>query len=245
MTIGADRSSSGVVVRVQDTGAGIAKEHLEHIFDRFMQVDSSITRSQGGLGLGLSIVRHIVEGHGGTVHAESGGSGQGATFTVKLPIPAVNTCPPADAKREGRQNLVESRQENERATKMANLAGVNILAVDDDADSLELVRMVLAAAGARVRTATNAHDAFELLEAAGPFDAIVSDVGMPEVDGYTFMRSLRSRAANAMPPAIALTAYARAEDAELARRAGYQHHLTKPVDERQLVETIRSAIDAN
>jgi PAS domain S-box-containing protein len=245
VTVLAERSPSGVVLRVRDTGVGLAPEHLEHIFDRFMQVDSTTTRSHGGLGLGLSIVRHIVEGHGGTVWAESEGPQRGSTFAVKIPIPAVSFSAAGESSRVGRPRLPQDPvEEAEMKGRTMELAGLTLLAIDDDADSLELVRTVLADAGAQVRTATSAREALGVLDAEGPFDAIVSDVGMPEVDGYALMRDLRRCAATADMPAIALTAYARVEDAELARRAGYQRHLTKPVDERRLIEIVLSTVAA-
>jgi CheY-like chemotaxis protein len=246
VTILGERAGSGIMLRVRDTGVGLAAENLEDIFDRFVQVDSSTTRGHGGLGLGLSIVRHIVEGHGGTVWAESEGTNRGATLALRIPIPAIIPTPCDDLEREGRsRSAQEPDAPAEHNGKMSTeLAGMNVLAVDDDADALELVRTVLADAGARVRTAASAREGLAILDAEGPFDAIVSDIGMPGVDGYAFMRDVRRRAPPAELPAIALTAYARGHDAELARRAGYQEHLTKPVDEARLVEALRSTVQA-
>jgi PAS domain S-box-containing protein len=228
VTIASDRTPSGITIRVQDTGAGIAADHLQHIFERFMQVDSSTTRIHGGLGLGLAIVRHLVEAHGGSVAAESEGLGRGSTFTVRLPIGAVSR---RDDEAEGATSHPSPR---------SNLQGLRVLVVDDDVDSLEVLRMVLETAGATVTPATSARGAFEALDDKGPFEVIVSDIGMPEIDGYSFLRSVRARPEGAEIPAIALTAYARSEDAELARRAGFQEHLVKPVDEGRLVEAIRT-----
>jgi PAS domain S-box-containing protein len=234
VVIMADRAASGIAIRVQDTGAGIAVEHLPHIFERFKQVDSSTTRAHGGLGLGLAIVRHLVEAHGGSVDAQSEGLGRGATFTVNLPIRAVDTSRPETTA------PATATDANDVAPTGASLHNVRVLVVDDDADSIEVLRMVLETAGAKVTTATSARDAFDALDARGPFEIIVSDIGMPEMDGYSFMRSLRSRPSSAHVPAIALTAYARSEDAELARSAGYQEHLAKPIDERRLVDAIKT-----
>jgi len=242
VTVLGDRTASGVVIRVQDSGAGIAPEHLPHVFERFMQVDSSTTRAHGGLGLGLAIVRYLVEAHGGSVEAHSVGLGQGATFTVQLPIRAVSTVRD-QARADAEQAALERTappSSGDVVERPANLRGVRVLVVDDDGDSLEVVRLVLATAGADVTTAASAREGFELLDARGPFDIIISDIGMPEMDGYAFMRGVRSRPVGANVPAIALTAYARAEDTERAKRAGYQEHLTKPVDERRLLDIVRT-----
>ena len=232
ITITADRTTSGLVVRVQDTGAGIAPEHLPHVFERFMQVDSSTTRTHAGLGLGLAIVRHLVEAHGGSVEAQSEGTGRGATFTITLPILAVDRDPP------------ELQMQAGPGRASASLKDVRILVVEDDLDSTEMLRIVLETAGAKVTTTTSARQAFEEIDTGGPFDLIISDIGMPEEDGYTFMRHVRSGAAGAHVPAIALTAYARSEDAALAKKAGYQEHLSKPVNERVLLETAAILVEA-
>jgi PAS domain S-box-containing protein len=232
ITVSGDRTASGVVIRVHDTGVGIGPEHLPHIFERFTQVDSSATRTHGGLGLGLAIVRHLVELHGGTVEAQSAGLGQGTTFCFHLPIRAVDTAhdehPPSGTGAEATH--VDD-------TPGASLRDIRVLVVDDDFDSLEVLRVVLESAGAKVTTATSAREA---LEAGEAFEIIISDIGMPEMDGYTFIRRIRSRSSGANVPAIALTAYARAEDAERAMRAGYQEHLAKPVDQRRLLEAVKT-----
>ena len=236
VTVYAGRTISGILIRVKDTGAGIAPEHLPHIFERFMQVDSSTTRGHGGLGLGLPIVRHLVEAHGGYVEAESAGLAHGATFTVTLPFRAMTRdyegwpargAPPKEAEHEALASEAPT-----------SLDGVRVLAVDDDAESLEVLHMVLTTAHAVVTIAASAREALELFDTRGPFDVVISDIGMPEVDGYSFMRTLRSRRVGVDVPAIALTAYARPEDAERARRVGYQDHLTKPLDETLLLKTV-------
>ncbi len=227
----AERVESAVSIRVQDTGAGILPQHLSLIFERFHQIDSTTTRAHGGLGLGLAIVRHLVEAHGGTADAQSEGVGEGALFTVTLPLRAV-FAEPEPTKTDG-------ARVDGKATPVASigpsLRGARILIVDDDEDSLDLLRVVLEGAGAAVTAASNAPSALEgsLRE---EFDMVISDIGMPEMDGYAFMRTLRAR--SVVVPAIALTAYARAEDVEQARLAGYHQHFSKPVDASKLVATI-------
>jgi PAS domain S-box-containing protein len=217
ISVTADRDDSAIVIRVTDTGVGIARENLRHIFERFRQIDSSTTRTHGGLGLGLAIVRHLVEAHGGTVEADSEGLGHGAAFTVRLPVRAT----------------AEARDEHAPARSAPDLAGVSVLVVDDEPDALELVRVVLEAAGARVSVAKSASEALGMNDA---WDLIVSDIGMPQVDGYTYIERVRDRNSGGGPPAIALSAYARVEDVQRALRAGFQEHLSKPVDQRKLVE---------
>jgi PAS domain S-box-containing protein len=227
VTIGGARTTSGIVVTVQDTGAGIAPEHLPHLFERFMQVDSSTTRSHGGLGLGLSIVRQLAEAHGGTVRAQSAGLGRGATFTVALPIRAGDQ-PGAAAGDAGSLNWHSMSLQNVRA-----------LVVDDDLDSLDALSAMLRAMGAVVTPVASAREAFEVLEARRFFDVVISDIGMPEMDGYAFIRALRARESGNDVPAIAVTAYAHAEDVERAKGAGYQEHLAKPVEERRLLAAVK------
>jgi signal transduction histidine kinase len=237
VTVTADRTDSNVVVCVSDTGVGIPREHLRHIFERFTQIDSSTTRSHGGLGLGLAIVRHLVEAHGGTVSASSEGPNRGATFNVTLPIRAVS---PASESAPELETLADSDPASPTPSFRASLVHIRALIVDDDHDSLELIRLVLEGAGARVTSATTAANATEALDANGSFDIIISDIGMPDMDGYTFMQRVRSRRAASEIPAIALTAYARAEDAERAVRAGYQEHLAKPVDANKLLAAVQN-----
>jgi signal transduction histidine kinase len=249
VTVTARRDGSAITMRVEDTGIGIPAEHLPHIFERFRQIDSSTTRAHGGLGLGLAIVRHLVEAHGGTVEAASDGLGRGSSFTLSLPIRAVdlssagagvNAEPRTGADAQGEIGT-ETQDEAAHASSpwREKLANVRALVVDDDRDSLDLLRIVLEDAGAKVTTARSAREALDI---RGPFDIVISDIGMPEMDGYSLIRSLRSRSAGASVPAIALTAYARAEDADRAIRAGYQAHLTKPVDARTLVETAMTLV---
>jgi PAS domain S-box-containing protein len=228
----AERIGEALRFAVQDTGEGIPAEHLPFVFDRFRQVDSSTTRKQGGLGLGLAIVRHLVEAHGGYVRAQSDGPDLGSTFTVVLPAVGMSAAGPAESAEGGERRDGEAPAEV--AHPAASLRDVSVLLVEDDGDTLELLREVLRSAGARVTGALNAREA---LEAHGPFDIVISDIAMPDMDGYTFMRLFRSRGADV--PALAITAYARKEDAERAWRAGYQEHVAKPVDAANLVEVVR------
>jgi CheY-like chemotaxis protein len=234
--VSARRVSSSIRLCVRDTGLGIPAEHLPFVFERLRQVDGTTTRHYGGLGLGLAIVRHLVEAHGGTVSAHSEGSGQGATFTVDLPIHAVHVKEP-----EVDDDTVIKDPAPSAATHSGSLSGSHILIVEDDEDSLELLRVVLEGAGASTARTNRAAQA---LEAASQtkFDVIISDIGMPEMDGYMFMRKLRKRVAAEEVPAIALTAYARPEDAAIALKAGYQEHMTKPVDATTLIAAIQRLV---
>jgi signal transduction histidine kinase len=207
VTVTADRDGSQIRLCVQDTGAGIPREHLPHIFERFRQVDSSTTRAHGGLGLGLAIVRYLVEAHGGTVDARSEGPGRGSTFTVTLPVRAIDASDVdvdvTEAESAEAEATPVAREARERKRPLRKLRA---LVVEDDEDALELIREVLEGAGAHVAGVTSAEAA---LEASGPFDVIISDIGMPEMDGYALMRRLRAGLSTGSIPAIALTAYAR------------------------------------
>jgi CheY-like chemotaxis protein/anti-sigma regulatory factor (Ser/Thr protein kinase) len=225
--IAAGRDNDGVVLRVADSGCGIAPEFLPHVFERFRQGDSSTTRAHGGLGLGLAIVHDLVELHGGTVHAESAGEGRGAVFTVRLPATLV---------RSG-LSVVPTAASNPR------LAGSRVLVVDDDADSRDVLKAVLESAGAEVVTTTTAHETRALFARSHPH-LLIADIGMPEEDGYSLIASIREmETGTSHVPAIALTARTRPEDVQQALAAGFQMHLAKPVDSRQLVESIASLVD--
>ncbi len=237
-TVTARRTDSVDVVRVEDTGAGIPAEHLPHIFERFRQVDSSTTRAHGGLGIGLALVRHLVEAHGGTVEARSEGPGRGAAFTVFLPVRAVAIA-------EAEPSEAQAEAPGARPQRRVELADVRVLVVDDNEDSVEVVRVVLEEAGASVTTAASAAEALGVLDGQRPVDVIVSDIGMPGMDGHALMRRIRAAGELQTVPAIALTAYARGEDVVRAKRAGYQEHLTKPVDSRKLVETVKALVGAS
>jgi len=232
VTISVRRANSQLAVAVSDNGKGVKLEFLPYVFDRFRQADSSTTRQYGGLGLGLAIVKHLVELHGGTVHAMSAGDGLGSTFTVTLPIAAAFEADPPPAVGKGSLS-----QQPIRTDGPPMLNGLRILVVDDDPDARTLLTRVLADRGARVTTAGSAFEALDLVQQS-PFDAIVSDIGMPQQDGYEFMRNARASRQAAHTPAVALTAFARAEDRQRALEAGYQVHVTKPVEPAELVAVV-------
>jgi PAS domain S-box-containing protein len=226
------REDEHLAISVSDTGQGIKPEFLPFVFDRFLQADGTTTRSYGGLGLGLAIVRHLVELHGGTVQAESEGEGKGATFTVRFPLTRL-----FQPKTNGRSlPLKEHHSANESQSK---LNGLKILVVDDEVDSLEMVKTFLESRGANVITAESAFEALDCLKKTIP-DVLVSDIGMPETDGFQLIQTVRllppERGGNV--PAIALTAYARAEDKMRALRSGFQTHVSKPVEIDELLITI-------
>ncbi len=221
------RGSAKVQVQVRDTGEGIKSEFLPLVFDRFRQADSSIARRHAGLGLGLAIVRHLVELHGGEVTAESEGVGLGSTFTVLLPVRAVH----GSSDGAGRTGSVSRDQRADTRV----LDGLHILVVDDEPDARDLLSMVLERHGARVTTAGSAGEARGEIGAA-KVDVLVADIGMPGEDGYQLARRLR--AAGWTAPAIAVTAYARPEDGRAALEAGYQVHLCKPVDTAELTAVV-------
>ena len=245
--VSAARLLTHVRIEVSDTGQGITSEFLPYAFDRFRQADSSTTRQYGGLGLGLSVVRHLVEAHGGSVHAYSAGEDQGSTFTVDLPLPleAEPDAPTAAGGLEAaraeeshgaaRQDAAAGSDES----ALPALVGLRVLLLDDDADTLEMLRMFMRRAGAEVTGASSAAAAFDALEHVRP-DVIVADIGMPDVDGYEFMRRLRALGAErgGQTPAIALTAYAGESDRLRALRTGFQAHHAKPVDPAALLATL-------
>jgi CheY-like chemotaxis protein len=217
-------------VTVSDDGAGIRAEFLPRIFDRFSQADSSTTRRYGGLGLGLAIVRHLVELHGGTVEAYSAGEKLGAIFTVTLPFEP-----------DQMETSVAQGALDDDGRFASPLAGLRILIVDDDLDSREVLGAVLALRSAEVRSAGSVREALELLTEWNP-DVLISDIGMPGEDGYDLIREVRLRSTEegGRIPAIALTGYAAVQDAERALSAGYQSHLSKPIEPSLLVSVIAS-----
>ncbi|HYG77079.1 MAG TPA: PAS domain S-box protein [Planctomycetota bacterium] len=221
-----------VQIVVTDDGEGIAPEFISRLFNRFSQYDSSSTRSHGGLGLGLAIVRHIIELHGGTVEAASAGPGKGSTFTITLPQAAPKEKPGGSSSRNKVPPL-----------SPLSLKGVSIVVTDDEPDSRELIHMALLQAGASITSTASAQEALDAVERLKP-DLLISDLGMPEVDGYSLIRTLRERERQngRMTPAIALTAYARAEDRARALSEGYQLHVPKPVDPDELAVSIGSLL---
>src|SRR5687767_896375 len=230
------RIESHVEIVVSDSGVGISKEFLPYVFDRFRQADASTTRIHGGLGLGLSIVRQLVDLHGGTVSVSSEGEGKGATFTITLPFIAV-------VSNQNEPDTVDPVQSDESKSfeGLPSLEGLKILVVDDEADTRELIREVLKECGSEVITSGSAAEALVALEQHKP-DILISDLGMPDEDGYSLISKIR-----ALPddrggqiPAAALTAYARAEDRMRVLRAGFQFHLPKPVDSAELVTVVAS-----
>ena len=221
------RQESHILMRVSDTGEGIEPSYMPLLFRRFSQFDSSATRRYGGLGLGLSIVKHLIELHGGSVSAESGGKGQGAAFTIRLPIPAVNLdpAPPPTLMTEEHAKSV--------------LSGVRVLVVDDEPDARDFVSFVLQKYGAEVLHAESVAAALTRLDTFTPH-IIVSDIGMPDEDGYVLIQKLRQRGFNM--PAVALTAFARTEDRERALAEGFQQHLAKPVEPATLTEVVAQLV---
>jgi PAS domain S-box-containing protein len=229
------RVNSHVEISVSDSGAGIAPDFLPHVFERFQQGDASTTRRHGGLGIGLSIVKQLVELHGGSVHVHSPGENQGTTFTLHFPLAVVSVAQ-RDAER------VHPRASNAVAQmQMADLAGVRVLVVDDEPDARELIRHILSDCGAKVVTAAGAEPGLACLE-TDSFDVIISDIGMPDVDGYEFLRRARSamQKSGERIPAIALTAFARSEDRTRALQAGFLVHVAKPVEPAELAATVAS-----
>jgi CheY-like chemotaxis protein len=242
----AEQDGPHVRIRVSDTGRGIDPSFLPHVFDRFRQADATSTRSHGGLGIGLTIVRHIVELHGGHVKAESPGDGKGAVFTVTLPIAATVDAQPAISvgpSPPGRLVPVPAPAPMSAAGAAAanrhDLSGVKVLVVDDEPDAREVLRRILERAKADTQTAASAAEARDMIARTRP-DVVVSDIAMPGEDGYALLEYLRTA-----PPevgggttAIALTAYAREEDRNRALEAGFAAHVAKPVEPEDLVEVV-------
>ena len=231
-------SNDHMEVRVVDTGQGISPDFLPHVFDRFRQADGATTRRHTGLGLGLAIVRQLVELHRGTVHAASQGVGRGATFTVRLPISA------GEAQGGQAAALGERRTAASTASPMPRLPRLDelrILVVDDNADGRTLTSLVLTQAGASVKAVASVREALQMLEVERP-DALVSDIGLPDEDGYGLIRQIRQYEAEhgGFLPAVALTGYARAEDRARSLAAGFQAHVPKPVEPVELATTIFS-----
>jgi CheY-like chemotaxis protein len=228
-----ERVNSHLEIIVSDTGTGIRPDFLPYVFERFRQADAGTTRKTGGLGLGLAIVRHIVEMHGGTVEASSAGEGQGATFRVRLPLMIVHPAA-LDTRRE--------HPRTERRTVLAGLGeltGIHVFAIDDEEDALSLLRAVLEAAGAEVTTLSSPVKALERIAEVKPH-VLVIDLGMPEIDGFELIARVRASVDRSIRrlPAAALTAFARSEDRTKALRSGFEMHLAKPVDPGELVASV-------
>ena len=231
--VSVDQVGSTLTLSVTDTGRGIDPDFLPYVFDRFKQADSSITRRVGGLGLGLALVRHIIDLHGGQVTAKSEGLGKGSTFTISLPVRAV--IPPALERTPPPRTKTPSSPKAEPA----NLKDVKVLVVDDEADARELIAALLVEAGALVKTAASAPDGLELFERFSP-DVLVSDIGMPDEDGFSLIRRIRALPSIAGDDvrSLALTAFTREKDCKRAVQAGYTTHLGKPVDPHALISVI-------
>jgi CheY-like chemotaxis protein len=221
-----------VRIRVQDGGAGIDPAFLPHVFERFRQADGSVSREHGGLGLGLAIVRHLVELHGGTIAAESPGPGKGSTFTVELPA--------VDPDRVS-ASFGEPRQAAPPLDRVASLGGCRALVVDDEEDARALIATILTTAGAHVQTASSVREALQHLDASVP-DVLLADIGMPGADGYDLIREVRRREAQTGQrlPAAAITAYAGNLDRERALAAGFDRHVPKPISPEAIVAAVRS-----
>jgi PAS domain S-box-containing protein len=223
-----EQQSAHAQITICDTGQGIDPDFLPYVFDYFRQANAATTRKFGGLGLGLAIVRHLVELHGGTVEVQSLGEGMGATFTVRLPLIPTQTT------------ITQNAQSSEL---VSDLTGIRVLVVDDESDSREFIAFVLEQAGAKVMTANNAHEAMTTLIHSQP-DILLSDIGMPEVDGYMLMQQVRAlpKEQGGQVKAIALTAYAGDFNQQQALQAGFQQHIPKPVEVEMLVKAIISLL---
>jgi CheY-like chemotaxis protein len=229
------RDGADVRIQVSDSGQGISPELLPYVFDRFRQADSSTRRRSGGLGLGLSIVKHLVELHGGTMHAQSEGEGRGSTFTVLLPIRAVRTDESPDDREAD-----ESELHSAPGLPLVRLDALRVLVVDDEPDARRLLVKVLREAGANVTAAASAAEAIESLAEANP-EILVSDLGMPDQDGFDLIRAIRARGLHAKDlPAVALSAFVHKNDQRQALLAGFQMHIPKPADPHDLTAVIAS-----
>jgi signal transduction histidine kinase/ActR/RegA family two-component response regulator len=224
-------TGSQAEIKVADTGQGIAPEFLPHLFERFTQADTSTTRRQGGIGLGLAIVKALVERHGGTVHADSGGVGKGATFTVRIPVLA-----PHDV-----EEFEWLRVPETPIAALTRLDGISVLLAEDDADGRTVLTLILEIAGAKVEAVASVREALSAFDGRRP-DVLISDVGMPEEDGYALIRQIRAREVNrgGQTPAVALTGYVNPEDRARLLAAGFQMHLRKPVEPSEIVAAVAS-----
>jgi CheY-like chemotaxis protein len=222
------QSAGAVEVSVSDTGQGINKDFLPYVFDRFRQADSTTTRHHGGLGLGLAIARHLVEIHGGSIRGESAGVGRGATFTIRLPLA------------ESAMGVVDQNQKLARTQQL--LSGLNVLLVDDDSDTLKLMETALKRRHANVTAVSSAVEAIQAISKRRP-DVLVSDIAMPDEDGYGLIKKVRLLETGELQkiPAVAITAYAKEEDRDRALSAGFQIYLAKPVELTELISVVARA----
>ena len=229
------RVNSHIEVHVIDNGAGMSKDFISHAFERFRQSSGAMTRETEGLGLGLSIVKYLVEMHGGSIDAKSEGVGQGSTFIVKLPLLIADPDDDADRDPQAAIGDVTFRAR-------VSLKGLKILVVDDERDAREVLWHILSERGADVTTCGSADQALSAIEGIAP-DLVISDIGMPERDGYEFIRQVRMLGEpTSRVPALALTAFSRLDDRTQALLAGFQAHLAKPVDARELVSSVAAIV---
>lgn len=229
-----ERVNSHVEIVVEDSGVGILPDFLPYVFDRFRQADASITRRHGGLGLGLSIVKNLVELHGGSVRVKSPGENLGSTFVVCLPVSHVRSEDPA------RKTKPAGASDPLDAIDLPMLNGIEVLIVDDEADGQMLISRILEGRGAKTRCASSVLDALDVL-AQHPIDILLSDIGMPDMDGYELIRRVREMKGESIP-AIAVTAYVRPEDRQRALLAGYHMHLSKPIEAKELIAGVASLL---
>ncbi|MFP5389957.1 MAG: ATP-binding protein, partial [Gammaproteobacteria bacterium] len=242
VSITLQKHHSSVQLMVSDTGAGIAPENLDQIFDRFTQVDPTPTRKHGGLGLGLAIVKNLVELHGGTVSAASAGVGMGTAFTVALPLAPLSVQAGTTELPARAPEVVSSPASSAVPDSGFGLAGAVVLLAEDDDDARDMLSAVLGAAGMVVHAAANAHEALLLWEQFA-VDIIVSDIGMPDTDGFALIAAIRQRESArgaGQAPAVALTAYARVQDRMRALTSGFQMHVAKPVEPAELLTVLSS-----
>jgi signal transduction histidine kinase/ActR/RegA family two-component response regulator len=237
------KKDSYVEIALEDNGQGIESEFLPFVFDRFRQADGSATRRQGGLGLGLAIVRHLVELHGGVIRVESGGTGQGTTFTVSLPLYGVQALEAGANSPSPNGRTAPGDGAGGTIAENAPLSGVRVLVVDDQPDTLQVIRAALESRGAVVETARSASDALQVFAAFRP-DVLLSDIGMPHTDGYTLIEKVRALPAESggSTPAVAITAFAKMQDRIRALEAGFQMHLAKPVEPDELIAVVASLV---
>ncbi|MGZ5198444.1 MAG: ATP-binding protein [Telluria sp.] len=238
VTVTLARREGHIAITVADSGIGIKPEFITHVFERFRQADASTTRRHGGLGLGLSIVKHLVEQHGGTVRVESAGEGKGASFTIELPLAKAAAARPRGGR--GAQPLPTPATQE---LAVRDLSGVDVLVVDDDRDARELMTRILTDCQATVRTAASAREGFDAFQAARP-NILISDLGMPDNDGFELLAWVRAlgREHGGNVPAIALTAFARSEDRLRALEAGFSAHISKPVEASELIAAVAGIV---